>query len=376
MQTPDKNESTGTWNLKAGLAHKYQFEPRDSIEEWITGDVTRSRFTVEKHLGYGGFSEVYLCMDHTMQRAKVAVKILAPTNEISQEAPITANLRHPHIVGAKGAGFCKDGKPFIVFDYIAGKTLEKRLEDSNHRLELNKYVLEMFTKLADALDYAHSEDVIHRDIKPSNIIIGDDNKPYLTDFGLAKTKRSEDSFITDNDLHHLGGTIPYMAPEQLKGDMLWSKKSDLYSFGVVVYEVLTGQLPYKGRNNTEVVVYIASDNTPPLLPTIANPNLPKRAEVTLLRMLSKDPDERYKTAVSFIKDLRDILNDYAEANTLYQKAKDFIEARQWREALTELEILHQTAPGHKEEALLLEQVRPKVRLLDSIKEAEVLIQKK
>jgi serine/threonine-protein kinase len=237
--------------------HLYRFKPDQTIGK---------RYRVIEALGYGGFAEVYKCQDGQLDEifAVKVMNLLAAREDVLREARMAAKFRHPHILRVVNIGELEDmGNWYIVMDYKEGsRTLEALLDaaqENLRRLPLNEGTLQIVSQVADALQYAHDMGIVHQDVKPSNIIIDHKRHAYLTDFGLAMTKRPEGtgaSMKTLDTQSSLGGTIPYMSPEQFdeqeSGKRL-GPSSDIYSLGVVAYEMLVGQLPYPGKATGPII---------------------------------------------------------------------------------------------------------------------------
>ncbi len=338
--------------------HQYRFKKGDQIAD---------RYKVIAPLGFGGFAEVYHCQDTELGR-DVAVKALTEKGAGLEEARAAARLKHPSIIRVYEMLIPEDEMPIIVFDYVAGDTLEARLNKAQYRrLSLSDETLRIIRQISEALDYAHERGVIHRDIKPSNIILDRQGNAYLTDFGLAEVKKPEGVSVHSVYVQRLSGTIPYMAPEQLKEGKPGDERSDLYSLGVVVYEVLTGQLPYRGPGTGMIVQIVTSE---PLPPTLANPELPKGIEPVLLRVLDKNPEKRYSSCHAFARELKKASDAYVKASAQYEQAEEHFEAGRWRQALAAFEALEDRAPGFKDTARYLEQARHQVRLLELYEQAQ------
>lgn len=240
-------------------------------------------------LGRGGMSEVYLALDELHQR-KVAVKVVASTHadyieRFRREAYAVSTLQHAHILPAYDYG---EQEPwhYMVIPYIERGTLHDRLLDGPLTLEEAGALLE---QIANALQFAHEQGIIHRDVKPSNILLRDEHYVYLADFGLAKSLEGG-STITQSG--NLLGTPEYMAPELTEGPATTS--SDLYALGILLYEMVTGQVPFSGE--TPIAVYWKQIRDQPLPPSQVNPNIPPAIERVILRALEKDPQYRYQTA--------------------------------------------------------------------------------
>jgi serine/threonine protein kinase len=346
-------------SVKPIAEHEYYYQE---------GSVIADRYRVINPLGFGGFSEVYHCEDMELFRS-VAVKLLLKGDAGLKEARTAAHLKHVHIVEVYDIDKADDGRPIIIFQYIEGETLEQRLAGAQFRcLPLNATTLRLVRQLAEAIDYAHQHTVIHRDIKPSNVILDKEGNAYLTDFGLAEIKLpNEKSMMSEDIQQRLSGTIPYMAPEQLKEGLLGDAHSDLYSLGVVVYEMLTGRFPYPGREAT-LVVQIATAQPQP--PTLANPELPKGIEPVLLAALNKDPQQRPPTCAAFAQALEEASQAYVAAESKYKQAQEAYETHDWRKALAAFEALQASTPDFKDVNTWLEKSRQQVRLLELSERAQ------
>lgn len=245
-------------------------------------------YQLEERIGKGGMGEVYRAR-HLRLGREAAVKIL-PGNLVGEgdflkrferEAASAASLSHPNILQVYDFGE-QDGMPYLVMPYIKGATLKDRLVHGQVTTEQLSHYL---TAVANALDYAHRKGIIHRDVKPANILIDDDDRPYLADFGIAKALEGTDSLTQAG----LGvGTPEYMAPEQAQGRA--EPRSDLYALGIMVYQMLTGRVPYSGTSTVEVLMKhlqapVPLDNLPPATTALFGP--------ILQQALHKDPQQRY-----------------------------------------------------------------------------------
>ncbi len=355
-------------------------KPSPPEHEYIytKGKIIAGRYTVINPLGFGGFAEVYHCTDTELER-EVAVKVIVEEGMSIKEAKAAAKLEHTNIVQVYEATETKlENNNFlvIVFRYINGDTLEKKLGKAKYRrLPLDKQTLKTIKEIASAVDFAHGKKVIHRDIKPSNILLDQDGKAYLTDFGLAEIKDSlsPNSMMTQDMAHRLSGTIPYMAPEQLMELKPADQRTDLYSLGVVSYEMLTGRFPYPGRD-TKLIIQIGT--TEPMPPNLANPDLPQNLNDVLLKALDKDPEQRYESCLEFVNALDKATEAYLQNNTQYDKAVSFMENKAWRQALTAFEALKRQAPSNfRDLEFQLERAQRKVRSLIQFEQAQSLFQK-
>jgi serine/threonine protein kinase/formylglycine-generating enzyme required for sulfatase activity len=259
------------------------------------------RYRVEKILGEGGFGVVYLAHDDELKR-QVAIKVpqahrIRSPNDAEAylvEAQILATLDHPHIVPVYDVGRSENGLPFVVSRFIEGCNLAERIKES--RLSVRESVL-LVARMAEALHYAHQHRLVHRDVKPGNILIDTSSKPFLVDFGLAL---KEEDFGKGGGL---AGTPAYMSPEQANGEgHLVDGRSDIYSLGVVLFELLTGQRPFEAPKITQLLSLITSVDPPPLRQI--DPAIPKELERIALKALAKKASERYATALDFAADLQ------------------------------------------------------------------------
>lgn len=267
------------------------------------------RYKLLKILGEGGMGLVYLAHDARLDR-QVAIKIpkLGRSSQKSErferEARAMANLRHPNICPVYDVGVI-DGTPFLTMAYVAGETLADYLA-KRPRLSDRKVATWIF-KLAHALQAAHSNGVIHRDLKPANIIIDANDNPVVMDFGLAKLQNRDARLTNDGAII---GTPAYMPPEQVSGiqDHV-GPRSDIYSLGVIMYEMLSGRLPYEGSVVT-VLKQIVFDE--PLPPSRFHSGVDERLETACLTAMAKSIDERFSSAGMFAQCLRNYLTDASQ----------------------------------------------------------------
>jgi eukaryotic-like serine/threonine-protein kinase len=271
----------------------------------MSGTVLAGRYRLEASIGSGGMAEVFRAFDTTLDRP-VAVKILAPqyatdpgfVDRFRREAQAAARLNHPNVVGVYDSG-SDDGTHYIVMEYIEGRTLADFLAKGG-RLEPTKAV-EITMHIADALEAAHAQGVIHRDIKTGNVMVTRSGVVKVMDFGIARIAEGADN-VTQTAA--VLGTASYLSPEQAQGRPV-DARSDLYSLGVVLYEMLTGEPPFTG-DTAMAVAYRHVHETPPP-PSSKNMDVPAALDAVVMRALAKNPANRYATAREFHDDLERIM---------------------------------------------------------------------
>jgi serine/threonine-protein kinase len=259
------------------------------------------KFQLMELLGTGAFGNVYKAWDGDLERV-VALKIpragADESDRFVKEARSAARLQHPNIVGLHEAGQI-DGTWFIASEFVSGTTLAEKCRQGPWP---PREAAEMLAIVAEALDYAHRQGIVHRDIKPSNILLDAENKPHLTDFGLAKRDKAVSAPTMTGQVV---GTPAYMSPEQARGHSKHvDGRSDVYSLGVVLYQMVTGLLPFPGDN---LVEFVKALNDDPVPPRHLNPHVPRELETVCLRAMSRKPNRRYPTAAALAEDLRRFL---------------------------------------------------------------------
>jgi serine/threonine protein kinase len=261
------------------------------------------KFELVEQLGSGAFGQVFRAIDVELDRP-VAVKVLrggvsASRDDIDRflrEARSAARLRHPGIVAVHATGQADDGSPFLVEEFVRGDTLAAIVK--NGPLEPRR-AAEIVALAADALAYAHAHGIIHRDVKPSNILLDPEGQPHLMDFGLAKRETDEPPETVEGQVL---GTPAYMSPEQARGESRRvDGRSDIYSLGVVLYELLTGERPFHG-NRRMLLLQVLEDEPRP--PRRLNDRIPRDLETICLKAMAKTPGRRYGTAADLADDLR------------------------------------------------------------------------
>jgi serine/threonine protein kinase len=265
------------------------------------GRIVLGRYEIKHQIARGGTAKVFLAQDLRLLRP-VALKILfeelsvdtAFVERFRREAQAAANLNHPNIVSVYDWGE-SEGNYFIVMEYIDGRSLSSLLK-SEGNLTVDR-AAQIGSAVASALYYAHRHGVIHRDIKPGNVLITEDGRVKVTDFGIARALGADDS-LTQTGL--VMGTATYISPEQAQG-LGADGRSDIYSLGVVLYEMVSGHPPFSGDSPLSIALKHVNEAIPPLTEIV--PGVPKAFEAIVLKALSKDPNKRYASAGEFADDL-------------------------------------------------------------------------
>jgi serine/threonine-protein kinase len=272
------------------------------------------RYQVEARIGAGGMAEVFRGFDPVLSRT-VAIKVLLPqfasdtsfVHRFRREAQAAARLNQPNIVGVYDSG-SDDDTQFIVMEFIEGRTLAEFMETGRKPTPVQ--AAEIARKICAAIAAAHAQGVIHRDIKPGNVMITRDGTVKVMDFGIARMLGPETAPQTSAVL----GTASYLSPEQAQGTPV-DARTDIYSLGTVLYELLTGRPPFTG--DSSVAVAYKQVNETAVLPSSVNPEVPARLDAVVMKALSKNPSNRYQSAEEFSADLaRVIAGEEVEATPL------------------------------------------------------------
>jgi serine/threonine protein kinase len=276
-------------------------------------------------LATGGMARIYKGMDYKLQRP-AAVKVLAQdeiegdktlTKRFQREARAVAALEHDNIITIYQYGE-QEGVYFLAMKLVKGKDLAqelKRLKKAGQKMEVDR-ALRIMEQVASALDAAHAADVVHRDIKPSNILLDDDDKAVLTDFGLVLRPSMETTMGT------AFGTPRYIAPEQAISSNKAVPQSDIYALGVILYEILCGDTPFSGESPMEIALSHISDPPPP--PRSLNKSIPEAVEKEILKALEKEPEKRHKSAKEFVSAVRKAYGQSVVATTASSPAPQVV----------------------------------------------------
>ena len=279
-----------------------------------SGQKIGERYEIVKSIGEGGMANVYMAQDTILDR-KVAIKVLRGDlshdekfiRRFQREALSVSNLSHPNIVEVYDVGE-EEGQHYIVMEYIEGKTL-KQLLQKRGSLTLSE-VIDIMNQLTDGLTHAHNAYIIHRDIKPQNIMIEDDGLIKITDFGIAMALNSTQLTQTNSVM----GSVHYLPPEQANGKGS-TIKSDIYSLGILMYELLTGNVPFKGDNAVEIALKHLKERIPSI--RRQNPTIPQSVENIVLKATAKNPKNRYDSVNDMHTDLVECLNEEHSSDKKY-----------------------------------------------------------
>jgi beta-lactam-binding protein with PASTA domain/predicted Ser/Thr protein kinase len=262
------------------------------------GTVVDERYRLDRKIGSGGMADVWLAEDTELDR-QVAIKILhdrfAQDKEFVQrfqrEAQSAAGLQHPNVVGIFDRGVFRDTY-FIAMEYVDGPSLKDLVKGGMGIQD----AIDFTRQILGAARFAHRKGIIHRDLKPQNVLIDDEGRARVADFGIARGGENSDITATGSVM----GTAQYLSPEQAQGKPT-TPRSDIYSIGVILYEALTGRVPFEGDSAVAVALKQVSET--PRRPSAINPNIPPALDAVVMRALAKDPEARFKDADAFLRGL-------------------------------------------------------------------------
>jgi eukaryotic-like serine/threonine-protein kinase len=265
----------------------------------VVGELIAGRYELHELVGSGGMSNVFRAHDRLLERS-VAIKVLHEqysadedyVERFRREARSVAQLAHPNIVTVIDRGE-EDGRQYIVFEYVEGENLKGLL--SHGALPIDE-ALRYGLQIAGALDFAHKRGLVHRDVKPQNVLLTEEGEPKVTDFGIARSVDVQSVTQSGTVL----GTSDYIAPEQARGEQV-DQRTDIYSLGVMLYELLTSEVPYSGDNFVAVAMQHLHDPVPSLLDR--RPDAPVRLDLAVQRAMAKDPADRFASMEELIGEL-------------------------------------------------------------------------
>ncbi|SDG96407.1 serine/threonine protein kinase [Alteribacillus persepolensis] len=271
----------------------------------LIGQRISDRYHIEEKIGGGGMAHVYKAQDIILERP-VAVKVLQPQynsdeefiRRFHREAQAATSLAHPNIVNIYDVGE-EENLYYIVMEYIEGETLKEKIQHQGP-LPLEQSV-ELMGKILEAMGHAHANGIIHRDIKPHNILLNHFGEAKVTDFGIARASSAQTITHTNSVM----GSVHYLSPEQAKGGHI-TAQSDIYSLGIVLYEMVTGALPYTGDSAVSVALKHLQEPLPK--PSEKRPGLPQSVENVILKATVKDPHDRYENVFAMQEDLKTVLS--------------------------------------------------------------------
>lgn len=284
--------------MHGGMYQEYVMSVGNLVAGQQFGD-----YVIESLLGQGGMAQVYQAVDPNLER-RVAIKIINPgvaedpeyTKRFKREAQAVAKLNHPNIVSVYQFGVVENIY-FMAMTFIDGVDVEWLINDylKDNRVLSYPDTLKILSQISSALDYAHGQGVIHRDVKPSNMLVNKQGRAFLTDFGLVRD-------MAIPTLGEIFGSPEYISPEQAINSAYAVPQSDLYSLGVVLFQMLTGTLPFSGGHPNDIAIRHIEEAPPS--PREFNPNISPEVEAVVMRMLEKKPEHRFQTGAEFFNALR------------------------------------------------------------------------
>jgi hypothetical protein len=323
-------------------------------------NILLGKYEILEKIGEGGFGVVYRGHDLALNR-QVAVKVLHANlvvtpefiERFKREARLAASLHHPNIITMLDVG--EEERYFLVMELLPGGTLRDLLKNGKP-MPLAR-TLELLKPIAEALDYAHSKEMVHRDVKPSNILLREDGQPVLTDFGLAKS-------LSDSSVSSTGlavGTAEYMAPEQVLGNPP-GPATDIYALGVIAYQMLTGKVPFSGTTPYSIQKGHAEGRPPD--PREINPALGEQTAQILLKSLEKEPQSRFQSGAELVAAFSAIAEQEQERywKALYDEANALMEKKEYGLAEEKWTALQEAKPDYKDTAAQLMHARQQVEL--------------
>ncbi len=285
----------------------------------MIGEIIGNRYEIIEKLGGGGMSVVYKAHDKKLNRI-VTIKYLRPEyaadkeflERFHNEAQAVARLSHPNIVNIYDIGY-EDGNTYLVMEYIEGKNLKQVIRQK--KVIGQRQAIIIARQVAEALSHAHEQGIVHRDIKPHNIMVTNQGVAKITDFGIARTITGDTITQSDN----IVGSVHYISPEQAKGAP-GGPSSDIYSLGIVLYEMITGTLPFTGETPVAVALKQIKEECVP--PSKVNPSIVPQLETVVMHMLEKDIARRYQSAADVVHDLNSVLSGKADLIAAVNNSED------------------------------------------------------
>ena len=292
----------------------------------MIGRVISGRYVVQAIVGTGGMAIVYRAFDKKKNRI-VAIKVLRPEYEsdeefvrrFSREAEAASKVSHENIVNLLDVGIDGDLR-YIVMEYVDGQTLKEMIRQQGFISP--DTAIRMTIRILAAVDHAHRNGIVHRDIKPQNILVDSEGRVKVADFGIARLKATQTTTIEDGQKLTAMGSVHYFSPEQARGEVA-DEKSDLYSVGVVMYEMLTGEVPFDGETSVSVALKHVNEAPKSMLEHRAG--IPKALDEVVMRALCKDATKRYQSAAEMAADLRKCISDPEGGFVKYPRSPEEIE---------------------------------------------------